>query len=77
MSTHFFQQQPPPPPPVPLALRPRDAASAIGISAATLERLTRSGEIGSVLIGRCRVYPLEDLRDFLEACRESARSSAD
>jgi excisionase family DNA binding protein len=75
-SSHFFRQ-PPPPPPVPLALRPRDAAAAIGISVSTLERLTRSGEISSVTIGTCRIYPLEDLRDFLEACRESARSSAD
>jgi excisionase family DNA binding protein len=56
-----------------LALRPRDAASALGVSVRTLERLTRTGEIDSVLIGRCRVYELETLKAYLLSRRESAK----
>jgi len=56
-----------------LALRPRDAASALGVSVRTLERLTRTGDIDSVLIGRCRVYELETLKAYLLSRRESAK----
>jgi excisionase family DNA binding protein len=57
----------------PLALRPREAAEALGVSLRTLERLTRTGEIDSVLIGRCRVYELETLKAYLLSRRESAK----
>ena len=53
----------------PLSLRPRDAAAAIGISPSTLERLTRSGEIESVLVGRCRLYEIEALKAYLASRR--------
>ena len=56
----------------PLALRPREASEALGVSLRTLERLTRAGEIDSVLIGRCRVYELETLKAYLLSRRESA-----
>lgn len=60
----------------PLALRPIDAAASIGISPSTLERLTRSGEIASVLIGRCRVYEVETLREYLRDRRQTAEGGA-
>lgn len=55
----------------PLAYRPREAAEALGISVSTLERLTRAGEIPSVLIGRVRVFEREALAEFLRRRRNS------
>ena len=52
-----------------LALRPRQAAASIGISTKSLERLTKSGEITSVLVGRVRLYELKALEDFLKSRR--------
>jgi excisionase family DNA binding protein len=52
-----------------LALRPRQAAAAIGVSVKTLERLTKSGEIASVLVGRVRLYELSVLEAFLKSRR--------
>lgn len=57
----------------PLSLRPRDAAAAIGVSVSTLERLVRSGEIDSVLIGRCRVFEIETLKAYLQSRRQPAK----
>lgn len=52
-----------------LALRPRDAAASLGVSLSTLERLTKSGEIAVVKIGRVRLYELSTLEKFLESRR--------
>jgi excisionase family DNA binding protein len=52
-----------------LALRPRQAAASIGVSIKTLERLTKSNEIMSVLVGRVRLYELKALEDFLKSRR--------
>lgn len=52
-----------------LALRPRKAAAAIGVSLSTLERLTKSGEIAVVKLGRVRLYELSTLEKFLESRR--------
>jgi excisionase family DNA binding protein len=52
-----------------LALRPREAAAALAISLSTLERLTRAGELQSVLVGRVRLYELVALEAFLESRR--------
>jgi len=52
-----------------IALRPRDAAAAIGVSPSTLERLTKSGEITVVKIGRVRLYELSVLESFLKSRR--------
>ena len=52
-----------------LALRPRQAAAAISVSLSTLERLTKSGEITSVLVGRVRLYELKALEEFLKSRR--------
>jgi hypothetical protein len=60
-----------------LGLRPRDAAAALGISPSTLERITRAGEIESVLVGRCRVYELDSLKAFLASKRSVATKGGD
>ena len=52
-----------------LALRPRQAAASLGVSVKTLERLTKSGEITSVLVGRVRLYELSALEEFLASRR--------
>ena len=53
--------------PIPtLALRPRDAAKALGIGERLLWSKTQSGEIPSVRIGRAVVYPIDQLREWLK-----------
>jgi excisionase family DNA binding protein len=52
-----------------LALRPREAAAAIGVSQSTLDRLTKAGEIPVVKLGRVRLYELVALSDFLKSRR--------
>lgn len=53
----------------PLALRPREAAKALGISARHLWQLTRDGLIPCVRVGRGTrktvLYPLADLQAWL------------
>ncbi len=48
-----------------LALRPRDAAVAIGISERMLFDLTKNGEIPHRRIGRAVVYPVDLLREWM------------
>jgi len=52
-----------------LALRPREAAKALGISARTLWTWTKSGLLPCVRVGRGRrqvvLYPVEQLRAWL------------
>jgi excisionase family DNA binding protein len=52
-----------------LALRPREAAAAINVSLSTLERLTKSGEIPVVKLGRVRLYELTVLESFIKSRR--------
>ena len=59
-----------------LALRPREAAAAIGVSVSTLERLTRSGEIPVVKLGRVRLYELAVLDSFLKSRRVAGQEVA-
>ena len=59
-----------------LALRPREAAAAISVSQKTLERLTKAGEIQSVLVGRCRLYELSVLENFLKSRRTAGEEVA-
>jgi excisionase family DNA binding protein len=53
----------------PLALRPREAAKALGISPRLLWQLTKDGEVPCVRVGsgkrRTVLYPLADLQAFL------------
>ena len=50
-----------------LALRPREAAAALNVSLSTLERLTKSGVIPVVKLGRVRLYEVDTLRDVLKS----------
>jgi excisionase family DNA binding protein len=55
--------------PSPLALRPREAAKALGISPRLLWQLTKDGHVPCVRIGngkrRTVLYPLADLQNWL------------
>lgn len=57
--------------PAPLSLRPREAAASLGISQKSLERLTKAGELTSVLVGRCRLYEVDELKAYLASRRAS------
>lgn len=48
-----------------LALRPKDAAAALGIGPRLLWEKTNCGEIPHVKIGRCVVYPVRELEKWL------------
>jgi len=49
-----------------LALRPREAAKALGVSEKWLWSATKAGEIPSVKLGKGVVlYPVDALRDYL------------
>jgi excisionase family DNA binding protein len=67
----FYRRPPEASPPL-LALRPREAARALGVSESTLDRLTRSGEIPVVTAGRCRLYELDVLKAWLSSRRTTA-----
>lgn len=58
-------QKEPEPDPAPLALRPREAAKALGIGERLLWSLTNRGEVPHVRLGRAVVYPVDRLRDWL------------
>jgi excisionase family DNA binding protein len=59
-----------------LALRPREAAKALGISVRTLWQMTKNGIIPSVTVGgnqrRIHLYPVSLLQDWLT--RQAATS---
>ena len=48
-----------------LALRPREAAKALGIGERKLWELTNRNEIPHVRCGKCIIYPLDSLRAWL------------
>jgi predicted DNA-binding transcriptional regulator AlpA len=50
-----------------LALRPREAALALGISERTLWTMTQDADchIPHIRVGRCVVYPVDGLRKWL------------
>ena len=62
----------------PLALRPRDAAVALGISLRLLWQLTHDGIIPCVRVGsgkrRTVLYPMADLQTWLSRQADSAKS---
>jgi excisionase family DNA binding protein len=49
-----------------LALRPREAARAIGVSARTLWTLTKRREVPFVKLGTVVLYPVALLQEWLE-----------
>ena len=60
----------------PLALRLREAAAALSVSPKTVERLTTSGELQSVKLGRVRLYELSVLESFLKSRRVAGQEVA-
>lgn len=58
----------------PLALRPREAATALGISERLLWTWTNQGLIPHLRIGKAIVYPVDSLRTWLlEQAQKGAR----
>lgn len=61
----------------PLALRPREAAKALGISPRLLWQLTHDGHVPCVRVGsgkrRCVLYPLDSLQSWLTRQAEAAK----
>jgi len=53
-----------------LLLTPREAAKALAISPRKLWAMTASGEIPHVRIGRCVRYPVDDLREWIDATKQ-------
>jgi len=51
----------------PLALRPREAAKALGVSESTLYRLRSTGKLASIKVGSAILHRVTDLEDFLKA----------
>lgn len=60
-------------------LTKREVASALGVSIATIDRLTRTGELHSIKIGKHVKSPVRydpvDVRDFVESRRNRGRVS--
>jgi len=56
----------------PLALRPRPAADALGISERHLRALVARGEIHAAKLGRCTVFSVDELKRFLATSMKSA-----
>ncbi len=52
-------------PPTKLALRPREASKALGIGERLLWQLTADGRIPYIKVGRCTLYPVRELQDWL------------
>ena len=48
-----------------LALRPKEAAAALGIGERSLWSLTNRGAIPHLRIGKAIIYPVDVLRDWL------------
>ncbi|MBN1512612.1 MAG: helix-turn-helix domain-containing protein [Phycisphaerae bacterium] len=53
--------------PEPLALRPREAAAMLGLSARTLWSLTARGAIPSFKVGRATLYSVQALREWVQS----------
>ena len=56
-----------------LALRPREAAKALGVSERSLWEWTHRGEIPHVRVGRSVLYPVDGLRDWLNRRAETVK----
>ena len=58
----------------PLLLGTRRAAAVLGLSERTLWRLTKSGEVPHVRIGRRVLYDPDDLRAWVESLKKPEES---
>lgn len=62
--------------PIPrLALRIREAALAIGVSDRTLWDWADRGEVPYFVIGDCRLFPVDGLREWMARKAEEERTS--
>ena len=59
--------QSPAPPLVQLALRPRDAAAALGISERLLQDWAKNHGLPCVRLGQVVLYPVDEVRAWLHA----------
>lgn len=59
----------------PMALRPREAARALGVSERWLWEQTKAGEIPCTKVGRVTLYPREMLEEWLR--RRAAQQQAE
>ncbi len=48
-----------------VAYRPLEAARMLGIGKTTIYRLLEAGVIRSIRVGRCRLIPVEAIKEFL------------
>lgn len=58
-----------------LALRPKPAAAALSISERLLWTKTQSGEIPHCRVGKCLLYPVDELRRWLSQQSRAAQSA--
>lgn len=68
-TARFYPEDGPPA----ISLRPREAAAALGISLSHLERLTKAGDIPAAKVGRCTLYPVKGLTQWLDAQTQGGR----
>jgi len=59
-----------------LALRPREAARALGISERTLWAWTHDGTVPHVRVGRTIMYPVDGLREWLTRQAQQKQGAA-
>lgn len=59
-----------------LALRPKEAAKALGIGERLLWSMTNAGEIPHVRLGRAIVYPVAALQEWLEKQLDNKKSGS-
>ena len=58
-----------------LALRPRDAAKALGVSERLLWEWTHRGDLPHVKVGRTILYPVDALREWLNRQTADAKGA--
>ena len=54
----------------PLTLTKGQAAGALNVPVATLENVTRTGQLRSIMVGKHRRWLLDDLREFVKEQRD-------
>jgi excisionase family DNA binding protein len=59
-----------------LLLTPLQAAEALAISSRTLWRMTASGEIPHIRLGRCLRYPVDDLQRWIDEQKRGGAANA-
>ena len=60
-----------------LALRPREAAKALGVCERTLYSLTKRGEIPVIRSGRIVRYSVDDLKEWIKKSSKNSQKILD